>query len=690
MKFIDGKLYMEFTDMTEADISDNYLRKAKSAGTKCWNFINDPEDKRKVLIGYDELSEKYKTKLTDRWGDPYVVAVQQPILDLIKPDVKAELYYKQYRFDDSKYLPQDRVRQYTRAASWLNMLHMVQEDRSIIKEVLGLKRIPDFYLSAGQLIKKEKENGKRKEYNGYMCLTGDFPSSYQRIMNKVATYIDGGYDSLIDPMYGNKLASKIGKTSEGYDPEVEEHQTVAIRAIASKHNNLDAAQVCKLANALFQKNGWYQVTRRRVHQIMEEMKPTTTSGRRGVRVYEDEVGMQIKRAAPKYPLYFWSLDGWTAELLYQEEGDYYNRLVIVVVMDACTKYPIGYAIGNRENTDLIRQANRNALLHLQELFGDRYHPLQVQSDRYGLKNLTPFYAAMAHLHTPARVGNAKSKPIEPYFKYLNKEYCQLQPNWSGFNIDSKKSNQVNREYLNKVKKMLPMRDGVEKQLHGIMAAERKRKIDEYRRLWGEMPEEDKNVMTDMDWISVFGEAIGDTNRIIGCGIEKQIDGCQYTWDSFDPDFRKNMHLDWQIVADRNDMSKVLAVSPDGRIKHLLEAITILPIDVHSTTDEHREWKKRVETFNKERKAEVIKRYAEDAEIMEEIINNTPLAIDDYTEAALKMMFTDPNGQQKEAIQDAKRLKDKPKKLPQPKVDDSNWNEERQSYINGKIDINKYL
>src|SRR5690606_8235724 len=120
---------------------------------------------------------------------------------------------------------------------------------------------------------------------------------------------------------------------------------------------------------------------------------------------------------------------------YQDKNSYSNRLVIVVVLDAVNKYPVGYAIGDRENSNLIQEANRNAIMHMKELFGNSYRPWQLQSDRYALKKLTPFYQAVAHLHTPAAVGNAKSKIIEPYFKYLNKECQKYFPhNWSGFNI----------------------------------------------------------------------------------------------------------------------------------------------------------------------------------------------------------------------------------------------------------------
>ena len=75
------------------------------------------------------------------------------------------------------------------------------------------------------------------------------------------------------------------------------------------------------------------------------------------------MSMQVKREAPKFPTYFWTLDGWTVELLYQDKDRYDNRLVMVVVLDAMNKYPVGYAIGERENAELIRQANLS-LIHI--------------------------------------------------------------------------------------------------------------------------------------------------------------------------------------------------------------------------------------------------------------------------------------------------------------------------------------
>src|ERR1035437_2144323 len=90
------------------------------------------------------------------------------------------------------------------------MLDTVGKDRSIIKKDLGLA-IPEFYIHCGDLIRLEKERGKLEGYAGIDVLPADFPSTYQRLLEKVKRYQSEGYDLLIDPLFGNKIGSKLGK-----------------------------------------------------------------------------------------------------------------------------------------------------------------------------------------------------------------------------------------------------------------------------------------------------------------------------------------------------------------------------------------------------------------------------------------------------------------------------------------------
>lgn len=166
------------------------------------------------------------------------------------------------------------------------------------------------------------------------------------------------------------------------------------------------------------------------------------------------------------------MDGWVSELLYQKTEEkngrttttYTHRLTVVIVLDPCINYPVGYAIGERETPELIKAALRNAANHTAELFGRRYYSNQIQSDNYGRGNLKPIYQIMGDIYTPARAHNAKSKVIEPFFNYFNRKYCQLCTNWGGFGITSNKDLQPNSEFLNKHRHSFPTEEECRQQL----------------------------------------------------------------------------------------------------------------------------------------------------------------------------------------------------------------------------------
>jgi hypothetical protein len=460
------------------------------------------------------------------------------------------------------------------------------------------------------------------------------------------------------------------------------------------HNNFDAMQICRAVNQVFAKQGWPQISHGTVYNLIKENAHLITAGSRGKREYNANIAMQVTRRAPEFPLQYLTLDGWTVELLYQDATGYNNRLVAVIVLDATNKYPIGYAIGNRENTDLIKEANRNAAMHIQQLFGAPYQPRQIQSDNYGIKKLTPFYAAMAHLHTPAAVGNAKSKIIEPYFKYLNKTYCQTQPNWSGFNITAAKRNQPNTEFLDKIKGSFPDRAGVEKQIHMIMARERQIKINEYMAKWELLPAEERLIMKREDVLMVFGKSTGYTNAITGQGLLPTINGVKYKYDTFDPCFRAMAHLNWQVIYDEKDLSTILAISEDNKHRFLLQQKRELPMAVHDMTPEDHQYLTQVNHFKKEREAEIMETYVKNDAMVDQVMQSTPLNLDDYDEAALKLMFT-YSGQQKNRLQDAKGLKkvqdaeSKKLKVIENKQADA-WQAQQLAYYQSKTDFNQYL
>ena len=724
MKIIDGKLYMKFGEIAECGITtENYLSKANSTGVKCWDFIKDPADARVTLVGYDAMNADQKRKVELRFGNPYDLMLRKPILELVVNDFKAFDHYNGYQYEKTGAglvstkvnLPQNRVKEYARAASWLGMIAKVMGDKKrVIKEQLKTD-VPTFFTNCAELINIEKKRAKMDGYAGMDVLPADFPTSYPRLLDKVKKYREEGYAMLIDPLFGNNLAGKLGKvmtydmavtpevlpqvTGETdlnvivkplendpfyankrgvFDPQVQQDQYAVIRYCAAQGNNFDAGQVAQAANFVFKQKGWKPLSRRQIGRIISENTDLLTAGSQGRKAHDNTNAMQVKRKVTQLPLLYCTLDGWTAELAYQErgpKGTEWKNLVIVVVLDAFTKYPLGYAIGDRENAELIRQAMRNAIMHAKELFGEAYRPAQIQSDNYALKTLTHFYAAMTHLHIPARVGNAKAKIIEPYFDYINRAYCQWMPNWTGFGIKSKKENQVNIEKLDKVKHTFPDKAGVTNQLHMMMGAERKKKVVKYTSAF--KPELDHlEIMTVPQFLRVLGQPMGDrTNVRTGEGIKKVLNGQAYWYDSFDPQFRANSHIDWQLYYYEEDMSKVLAVSPDEQIQLVLEQKRIIAMDKHSQEAEDHRYLAQVNRFNEGLEDEITKMYGDDSERVQRVLADVTMEPDDMDQLAMKVMFT-VKGQQKERLQDARKLgvKEKRAEIQAARKSAANWDE----------------
>ncbi|MNS11900.1 hypothetical protein D3C72_434520 [compost metagenome] len=706
MKLIDSILYIEWSEMVDCGVSDGYLKKAKSVGTKCWTFINDPKDNRRVLIHYEDLKQEYKDRIITRYGNPYDQIARTPILNSVQNRPEANAFYMAHRFDGDKKLDIETVNKYTRADAWLTYINTMGLRE--IKDLFPGMKVPDFYSHVTALINIEKDRGKDKTYSGIYQLPGEFPATYQRLKTKAENYRNGTFEDLINPSYGNKNSTKLGRNDGGFDPELHEKQMAVIRAVAAKHNNFDASEVKKYADIIFNANGWETIKASRIRQVLAPYRAALTPGRRGSKEHKNNIAMQVKRLAPQSPTYYWTLDGWTVELLYQSERineagkrymDYNGRLTVVVVLDPYNKYPVGFAIGDRETPDLIKEAVRNAVDHVHQLFGApdngcRYTAHQLQSDNYQIKNLTPFYQAASHVFTPAGVGASNSKVIEPYFKYLNKTYCKPWSNWSGYGITANKKNQVNREYLNKIKHTFPNKEGAIMQVMDMMNRERSAKIEQYREGWNNMDIDKRTVISTENMIMLFGSAIGNTNQITGQGIVKQIDSIKYTYNSFDPLFRKNMHLDWQLYVDNNDKTKVLAISPDNKLRFVLDEINGIPMDLRSRTEVDHAYQARVDAYNAQDRDSISKMYAEDAEIVEETLQSIPLQYTSHDETALKLMFTDSKGQQKEQIQNAKGLisvaKRETKRIKKAEEkQDANWQQLQTEYLTKKVDFNQF-
>jgi hypothetical protein len=474
------------------------------------------------------------------------------------------------------------------------------------------------------------------------------PTNDRRLKDRYNQYQKGGYEILIHKNFCNKNSAKV-------DDDVKES---VIAELMADPRNLDNAQVMRFYNIMAGAAGWKTITSSTVAIWRDKFDTMIFAGRRGSVAFSNQKGMQVKRSAPTCPLYYWTLDGWDAELLFQkteikqktgyQNTTYHHRPTIVVVLDAFNKYPVGYAIGEAENPDLIRLALRYAAKHVQQLFGTMYRTHQIQSDRYAIKNLTPYYEIIADKSTPARAKNAKAKIIEPYFKSLNKGYCQLQTNWSGFGITASKEAQPNNEYLNKYKKNFPDFAGVCEQLIDIMEQERAAKLEAYMAQWSAMPEADKIEFKIENFLLAFGDRTGNKNMMTDNGMKITIEGIKRDYDCFDPTFRDHYSTRWEIRYDPSDLSKVLAVNADETLRYMLEEKYVQPMALKDRKPGDSGQLQRVRDFNEIQEKRATDFRAKNIETMSAVM---PIML--QNETLSKLMITDSHGQHKDRRNDGR-------------------------------------
>lgn len=541
---------------------------------------------RQAQYAVDSLPEKYKAEVYKRFDIPPMDRVKSLLEQLIRPLPEAVSYYHAYRLPDGRCLPADKIAQYVAEAQILEaisaywMEHTSKRGKAS-RRPMGKGEFYGWMTDMIQALPQEEYPHK-------------LPKS--RLQEKHEAYQRDGYESLIHKGYQNQNASKTGG----------DEQSALLLMLLASPNNLNNSQVARLYNETAKVRGWEKLTASAVGKIAKSKSLLIDAGRKGRTDYRLQVQTAIKRTKPTRAMSYWVHDGWTVELYYQhtttdKKGGtktvYDCRLVVVVILDASCSYPIGYAIGERECPQLIAQALRSAAHHTEELFGVKCHPREIQYDHYQIGALTPLYKAMSNKLSPARAKNARAKIIEPYFSRLNKTYCQLQPNWSGYGITGKKGKGTNREVASDLRHQIPTRAEVEGQIHTIMSQERALKHEEYMSLFdGDITD----IQLDR---SIYLEHWGETSgRYIGqsiYGLTPTIFGEVQYYESFEQGFKEQRHQRWQVYYDPSDLASVLAVSEDGQYKFLLERKHLQPMAVEDQRPEDLQHLERVRTHQRE-------------------------------------------------------------------------------------------
>ena len=640
-----------------------------------------------ALVLHSSLSQDWKDSLTMKFGHPKTEIKRSFFASHFELDRRAGDFYAAYTYgEDNRKLDLKLIETYLYNASVLNAVIACKTNRKAYIKALGATQI-DIWQSL------------TNDVNCFREVAHNLPTTSRGLRIRYNEYIKHGYVSLISGRLQNSNAAKVKDND----------QMALIDELLAKHTNLDYTQVANIYNSVAERLDWKTITPQTVANRKLESNIVVYAGRKGANALSNNLLMQNKRIAPSKPMLYWTLDGWDAELLYQKTGmdkngkvstTYHNRLTTVMVVDPFNKYIVGYAIGTHETPALIKEAMRNAFQHSQELFGAYYRPYQLQSDNYAKATLTPLYEACSVHYTPAKVKNAKSKIIEPFFNRFNKEYCQMFDNWSGHNVNSGSKAQPNSEYMNKIKNQFPDEQGCRQQLIAAIEMDRAKKQEGYIGQWSEVSTEFKSELTLPMYLRYLGETTNYTNRLQGQGLTPTINGQTLTYDCFDINFRKLAHLDWAVQYDPQDLSKVLVTNANSRngklvdvvgtYEFLLEQKHIQPMALAERSEGDALKLTAVKDYNSNVMNYITEERQSNIQHVEELFSN-PLLNDTLA----KHLLTDSRGQHKDHKSE-NRLKERTQELIEVQVVkekkelQTNWNHDQDEYNKQKIDYSNYL
>nr|WP_067054128.1 hypothetical protein [Mucilaginibacter sp. L294] len=471
---------------------------------------------RKVFIEYETMQPKRKEEIKKRYGNPYEYLAKQPVLDLIDWDYQAHKFYQDYVLPNNLKLPATNVdakgkpqinyvERYTKAANWLNMIGRITTDKKALKNNLKLT-IGEFWDTVSELILKENIA---------------IPASYKQLTAKLRAYnqlptAEERYELLIEKhRFGNDNAKKI---------DTDEAEALLLKMLSDPRKHDDTV-IAAAYNQYAKAKDKETITPAAVGNFRRKNEHVLAATRDGKKKAYNKYTKEMQRDRASAPLLFINADDNCLDLFFEVETwteaggtkkSKYYRPMVYVITDTYNDYILGYAVGDKVTHELVYQAFRNALNHIQMLTGSYYLPHQLQTDRWGLdvkmKNaLGEFYKRVASF-TPQAHGVPQGKYIERSFGTEWHQVLKAMPtnNYAGQNITAKE--RLSAEYIVDAAKNYPKIDRVPEVVETFINIMRMKANPK------------TGISRQKEWIEAFNASEKSKAKQINAGMKLQIMG----------------------------------------------------------------------------------------------------------------------------------------------------------------------
>lgn len=427
MKSIGPTLYLEREDMLRAGVGYDTLKKARKRGSKGWTIIDDPDDRRRILVRYDDLKPSVKQVVDALFGQAIEDNGQSDLKALLQIDPNDVQTLRRHILPDGTSLPYEAQEQYARACAYLRLLAGTPKPA---QKRLGYTTTPQWYTAVAA------------------CFTAEgisLPTTYAPLRRKLREFADQGAACVISGKWGNANRRII----EG---EIEDF-LISTYGLPTKP---DVEKVmARYAEAAVAK-GWPVLSRDAVWTHLHrrpEVRRRWYLGRHGEKAWKLEYGHLLKRIPPTYRDAMWCSDGTKLNIFYQQKGGMAALMQVYVVMDVYSERVLGWSLGWSENFRMQYEALKMAFRYAQA------KPMQMQYDGQGghaKAESQDFFTRASKLHFPSQPRNPQSKPVENLIGRFQKQVMRNDWAFTGQNIQSKTlDSRPNMEFIEAHRKDLP-------------------------------------------------------------------------------------------------------------------------------------------------------------------------------------------------------------------------------------------
>lgn len=495
-----------------------------------------------ALVEYDSLPKRYREAWEAQHGDPRAKRKFAPFAERLKEDADAYNVFTSYTYDGGRKLPDEAIVRYCNDAMILNT----------VRETLEV-------MTAARKAARQPMTGKWDEILKLVDgVRADYPNNLPKtaitLKRKYQRYIAEGYYSLIHAGFGNQNRTKVKS----------EVDRAVLLDILSHGNQIPATVAAETYNIWAKSHQVPAITPRTVLNYMTENAVEIDAYRRGSKAWADDFDPVVRRFRPTAPLLLVNSDDNDLDLYFKNGRDNYYRFKLYIVLDAHCDYILGYAFGDQVTSELIREAYRNAMRHIQELTGGFYLWHQTVADRWGLNsdNLLSFFESLATF-TPPTAGLARAKVIERSFGTEWHNALKHYNNYAGHNItaqekhngDFAQSNLKNRPSVQEAPALIA------RFIASMRALEWNGSGKSRQQVWLEgfrnMEASRKKQITEEVYLQRFGRRHEYENTVRNSGITVTIGEIRRHYDVPETAYRQAVGKKVRVTYDPGNLSRVL-------------------------------------------------------------------------------------------------------------------------------------